>query len=266
MLDERIMSQMIQTSGMLDDALAGGETIEAIAKDFHLEMQAVGPVRQDGSTADNKDGIKGFEKDRTNILETVFSLESGETSSVQELSNGDYAVVRADSITPKTYKPFEAVRSELSKTWIADQEDVLNKRRVQDIIMALQASDITMEQAAKEHGASVKNLTMDNSEQAKEPMTDALQKLLFGTDAGTFQFAPIKDGYAIAIVTDVKIPDSAKADKGALDVLAKSARQNTQNEIFQILFNQLHDKHGVEINRAVLDKMYGQNPEDTPQL
>lgn len=266
-LEEKAATQLVQISNQLDDALAGGQTLAEAAADFHIELQKVGPIRQDGSTPDNKEGLKGLEKSRADILEAAFSLESGETSSVQELSDGNYAVVTVDTVTPKSYKEFDSVKGELAKVWITDQEDVLNRRRATEALQAIQSGNKTIEQAANDVGATIKTLTADNSKPAAEPLTDALKKLLFENDKGTYQLSPIKDAYVLAVVTAVKTPNPAKATKADLDAIRKTTMRDAQNEIFTVFFNKMHTKYGVNIDRKVLDKMYAADTgEQPPQL
>lgn len=260
-IEEKAANQLVETANQLDDALAGGEPLADVARDFQIELKKIGPIRQDGSTPDNKEGLKGFEKSRPDILEVAFSLEAGETSSVQELSDGTYAVVQIDTVTPKTYKEFDSVKAELAKLWISDQEDVLNRRRATEILQAIQAGTKTLEQAASDVGTTIKTLTVNNSKPADPPLTEPLKNLLFENDKGTYQMAPSENGYALAVVTAVKMPDPAKADKADLETLRQSAKQNTQNEIFMVFYNEMHKKHGVKINRKLLDNMYAANSE-----
>lgn len=261
LIEEKAANQLVETSNQLDDALAGGQSLEDAAKDFHLELKKIGPVRQDGSTADSKDGMKDFAKSRGEILEVAYSLQPEEISSVQELPDGTYAVIQVDTVTPKTYKEFESVKAELAKTWAADQQDVLNRRRATDLLQAVQSGNKTMEDAAKDVGASVKTVTLSNAKPAEAPVTDALKQQLFGNDKGTFQLSPAKDAYILATVTSVSMPDADKASKADLDAVREEAQKMAENEIFAVYFAQLQEKYGVKINQNVLDKMYTQNAE-----
>lgn len=260
-IEEKAANQIVETSNQLDDALAGGQSLEDAAIDFHLDMKKIGPVRQDGSTPDSRDGMKDFTNSRTEILEAAFSLEAGETSSVQEMPDGSYAVVHVENVTPKTYKEFDSIKAELAKLWMADQQDVLNRRRATDLLQAVQSGNKTMEEAAKETGATVKTLTLSNAKPAEAPVTDAVKQQLFGNDKGTYQLSPAKDAYILATVTAVSMPDPAKAGKEELDAVRAEARQRAQNEVFAIYFAEMQEKYGVKINQNVLDKMYAQNAE-----
>lgn len=261
LLEEKAANQLVQTSNQMDDALAGGEPLADVAKSYGIELKKIGPVREDGSTPDSKEGLKDFAKSRADILEAAFSLEPGETSSMQELSDGTYAVVQMDAVTPKTYKEFDLVKGELAALWMNDQQDVLNRRRATEAQQAVQSGSKTFEQAAADVGATFKTLAVDNAKPVEAPLTEPLKKILFENDKGTYQLSPAKDSYVLAVVTAVKMPDPSKASQADLDALRKEVKQTSQNEIFTVFFNQMHEKYGVDINRKLLDTMYAQNTE-----
>jgi len=255
LIEEKAANQIVDTSNQVDDALASGETLDKVAQDFHLVLKKVGPVRQDGSTADNKEGLGDFAKSRQDILETAFSLESGETSSVQELPDGTYAIVQMGTVTPKTYKDFDSVKADLAKIWIADQQDVITRRQATEALQAAQAGK-SLDDIARETGGTVKTLTVDNAKPVEAPLTDPLKKLLFENDKGTYQLLPGKQSYVLATVTDVKMPDPDKATKADLDAIRTAAKQNAQNEVLAVYFKSLQDKYGVKINQNVLARLY----------
>lgn len=261
MIEEKAANQLVETSNQLDDALAGGQSLEDAAKDFHLDVKKVSAVRQDGSTADSKDGMKDFAKTRGELLEVAYSLQPEEISSVQELPDGTYAVIRVDNVTPKTYKNFESVKAELAKTWLADQKDVLNRRRATDMLQAVQSGGKTMEDAAKEAGASVKTITLSNAKPAEAPVTEALKQQLFSSDKGTFQLSPAKGAYILATVTAVSMPGADKASKADLEAIRAETQKMASNEILAVYYAHMQEKYGVQINRNVLDKMYAQSAE-----
>ncbi len=256
LLEEKAANQMVDISNQIDDALASGETLDNVAKEFQLAPSKIGPIRQDGSTTDNKEGMKDFEKVRSDILEAAFSLEAGETSSVQELSDGRYAVVQVNNVTPKTYKEFDSVKGDLAKLWISDQQDVLNRRRATEALQAVQAGTKTLEQVASDMGGTVKTITVVNSKPVEAPLTDPLKKLLFENDKGSYQLAPAQDSYVLATVTAAKMPDPSKASAEDLKKIREAATQNAQNEILMVFYNEMEKKYGVKINRKLLDSMY----------
>lgn len=255
-LEEKAATQLVETANQLDDALAGGQTLAEAATDFHFELKKVGPIREDGSTPDNKEGLKGFEKSRADILEAAFSLEPGEVSAVQELTDGNYAVIQLETVTPKTYKEFDSVKSDLAKIWIADQEDVLNRRRANEALQAVQSGNKTLEQAARDMGATVKTITVSNSKPVEAPLTEPLKKILFESDKGTYQLAPTGSAYILATVTAVNMPDAEKADKAKLEEVRKTAQQAAQNEVMAVFYSEMDKKYGVKINRDVLNNLY----------
>src|SRR5690606_5881250 len=137
----RLADQMFTLSTQIDDGIAAGTPLEDLAADIGLKLEKLGPVRADGSTAESTDGIKNFETDREQILKTAFELSAEETSSVLEMKDGSFAVVRADAITEKSYQPFDEVKADLAKIWMQDQREVLNKQRAEKALLRLETGE-----------------------------------------------------------------------------------------------------------------------------
>ncbi|MGL1465887.1 peptidyl-prolyl cis-trans isomerase, partial [Vibrio parahaemolyticus] len=53
---------------------------------------------------------------------TVFAQASGEVSPILDDKNGNYSVVRTDSITPSAPKPFDQVKKDVLTAWKAQEQ------------------------------------------------------------------------------------------------------------------------------------------------
>ncbi|MBC7286389.1 peptidyl-prolyl cis-trans isomerase, partial [Hoeflea sp.] len=96
LVEVRVMDEMFALANAIDDALAGGAPLEEVAENMGLNLKQYGPIKEDGSTPDNKDGVKDFGPDWGLMTETVFELLEGEVSPVMELADGRYAAIRVD--------------------------------------------------------------------------------------------------------------------------------------------------------------------------
>jgi len=105
-LEDKLADTLYEAAAQIDDRLASGDSLDSVAKAMNLKLKSYGPVREDGSTPDDKEGLKGYDADRGSIMETVFILTEGESAPVMELSNGGYAVLRTDTVNLKAYTPF----------------------------------------------------------------------------------------------------------------------------------------------------------------
>lgn len=256
-LQMRVADEMFSTSTAIDDRLAGGAALEEVAQEMELEVKTFGPLTADGSTPDNKDGLKDFGPDWSAVVSTVFELGEGESAPVMELADGRYAAIRLDSVTPKTYKPFEDVKADLAKTWMQDQREVGNKLRSEDALRALNAGDKNLNDVAAAHGATVQTVTLTRDEEPKAPLGNPATTLFFHLDEEQHGMAPAENGYVLALVTNIKLPDPEKVSEEDLKAYTETTQRSQQGELMQIYFNHLQSAYDVKINQRLLEQTYG---------
>jgi peptidyl-prolyl cis-trans isomerase D len=254
--ETKMDSQTAEFSGKIDDAVAGGQSLEDVAKANNMTLQTYGPLRADGSTPDSREGIKDFPKDRAVILKAAFELQQGESAPVIELTGGGYAVVRADTITQKTYKPFDQVKGEIRDTWVKDQQQVLNRQKVEKIAATLSATH-TLEQVAKENNLTIQNVTIKRGDKPPAPLTGIAVSQFFDLDKGAYGSAPSLEGFVVGQVTDFTLPPADKIAQKDIDGIRAKTAQDEQQETLQSFQSWLHKQYRVTINRPLLAKTYG---------
>lgn len=254
----RQSEQMFALSGQIDDGVAAGTPLEELATELGLKLEKFGPVRADGSTADNKEGFAKFTDDRENILRAAFEMLEGDTSPVMDLKDGSFIVVRTDAITPKSYRPFEDVRAELAAAWDRDQREVLNRQRADKALTRLQSGEIELAALARELNLSTRKINLVRAEDAPEPLNNASKSLLFEPGLNQYTLAPVNDGLLIGMVTDINIPDVDKAKGDEMARVRQNAIRGAQDEVFLMYLETLRKKYDVKINRRLLEQLYGQ--------
>jgi peptidyl-prolyl cis-trans isomerase D len=257
LLNTRLSDELYKMSGKIDDQAANGTPLEEIAKDMGLIIKKYGPVRADGSTPDSHDGFKDYPKDRETLLKTAFEQEEGETAPIQELKDGSYAAIRVDHITPKSYKPFADVKQDIRKTWIADQQDVLNKEKAQEALTALDTGKKTLDQIAADNHLQAQTQTLKRGDNPAPPFTPTAKGKFFEIAKSVNAAASTRGGYMIGTLTAIRLPDTDKLPAAALKDINGKAVQGLQNEFLLSYAEYLRKKYGVTINSAVLEKMYG---------
>lgn len=263
----KMADQMFAMSGQIDDAIAAGTSLEDMSKDLGMKLSSYGPLRSDGSTKDAKEGMKDYAADREALLAAAFELPEGELSSVIEMKDGSFAVVRTDALTEKTYTPFEEVKAELAKTWEQDQREVLNKQRADKALARVQSGEITLDKLASEMGVAVTPLSLVRAEDPPKPLNNASKTLMFEPDVGGYALAPVEGGIAIAQVKSASLPDATKADKKKLEEITEVYLRGAQEDAYLTVLETLRKEYKVKINRAVLEQAYGKAAaatEETP--
>ncbi len=254
----RLSEQLFETANAIDDRLAGGEDINVIAKEMNLAITKIGPVSEDGSTSDKHDALKDFEKDRAYILQTVFELSEGESAPVLEISNGRYAAIHVDTVKERSFESYESVKADLKKSWTGDQKASLNRTRAQKVQQDIAAGTTTLAKSAAEFNAKIEDFAkLKRTGDAPKSIGKDGQAVLFAGVEGETMLVPVANGYMIATVTSVTLPDRAKITDKDLETLSGSIADSAPNEFMQAYVQYLQNKEKVKINRHLLDLMYG---------
>lgn len=261
MLQNKLADQLFAISGQIDDELAGGAVLDEVAENYSLTVRKFGPVRADGSTPDEREGLKGFDDDREKILKTIFDLSEGESAPVLELADGSFAAIQIDLVSPKSYKPFEQIREDLKKVWISDQQHVLNKMKAQQILKALASDEKTLDQLAAESGIPVQNFSLNRAGDTPAPLTAGAQEKFFEIKKGDYAMAALDEGFFVGQVTAISLPETKKITDKELEPVLKAATQGSQDETFLSYLGYLQDKYRVTINQNLLQQMYGPGTE-----
>ncbi len=257
MMQLRLADQMYEIANDLDDRMAGGANLEDVAKEMGLTIKAIGPLRDDGSTPDNKDGIKDFATDRSKILQTTFELLENETAPVMELSDGRFAALRVDVITPKSYTPFDDVKTTLAKIWIHDQQDVLNRQKAQESLKQLAMETKSLKDLARDNKSKVKTYKLKRVDDLPPALTEEARTKFFELGQGGYALSRVKDGYIVGKIATVTLPDVTKITEEDLQSITESATRTVQNETLLVYLEHLHQKYGVKISAGTLDAIYG---------
>jgi len=257
----RVADEMFAAAGQIDDLFAGGASLEDVATEMALETRQFSPLKRDGSTTDNKDGIKDFEQDWAYMLETVFTLRPDEVSPVFQLADGRYAVLRVDSVQEKTYRPFEDVKPDLAKIWIQDQKKVAVKLLAEEALSALKDGSKTFAQIAAANGRQIDS---DNLVRAEDPPKDlgkTMKFILFELPENQFALGPVEGGYRLGQVIKITLPDTDNVPAETLKPFLDTVKRNEQSELIELYYKKLQDDYNVKINARLLHTTYGPGSE-----
>lgn len=259
LLQIRLMDETLAAADAMDDRLAGGEDLESVAKDMNLTVESFRNFRSTGLSPDGKTVLETYANEPSEILETAFAYEEGETAPVQETRDGGFVAVRIDNVTPQSYKPFETVESTLKKRWIGEQQALSNRARAQDMLAALDSGkDLT--ETAKTANTPVKtynNLTR-NMETPPVPLSVSAVREIFQTPEGGPFLSSIENGFIVGRVTGAALPDADKAQAKDLDAITEQTAAALTRETLDQYRAHLLARHKIKINQRLLTAMYGE--------
>ncbi len=261
-----LTEELFQTGATIEDRIAGGEKLETLVNEYGMTTEIIGPFRQNGYDKDGKDLFKSYGSDRTKLTQTAYDFEEGEIAPVVETADGQFHVVRIDQVVPDTYRPFDTVKADLKKRWIAEQQALANNARAKQALDALNGGK-SLDDVAREHGLSVQTVNnINRKETPAAPLNPVAAAQIFTTDNGKFFSAQAEGGFVVGQVTDVILPPAtAKADEKELaDLEDLTGRSLGQDVLGQFVESLMKDKK-IKINKALLDQAYGQAAETPAQ-
>ncbi len=250
---EKAADLAFERANRIEDALAGGATLAEVAQRFNLGLAT---VRTD-ATGHAEDGslveLPVIEAARPAVLRSIFATERGAAPRLQEGEAGFVAVDVRD-VVPPALKPFAQVEEQVREAWVADAKRRSLEERAAALLAATRDGK-TLAQAAQEAGLGSRSLGgLTRQPQQVGLVPPELVAPLFEAALNGTTMVPVRDGFAVAQVTEITAPDAA-ADAAAVTAVRRETAQSMAQDIEVQLLQALRDRADVRINRRLLEQL-----------
>lgn len=148
-------------TAQIDDAIAGGASLEELAKTYGLSIKEARHVAGDGSF-----DPYAFEKDKVPpalaadgdgvLLKEAFALGEGTTGNVVEVGEGQYILPRVNRIYPAHARPYDQVSSAVKDLWTQRAQEKAAGKLAQTIQSELSGTAAPSSTASKKRLKTVK--------------------------------------------------------------------------------------------------------------
>lgn len=259
MIESQLFDQEYELANAVDDMLAGGFTLDEVRETIELNIETLPALTRTGqSSKEKEDALHNFDKERGVILETAFSLGSGESSNVIETEDNVFMIINVQEIQEKTYPEFASVKPELSKKWSNDQQRIENRILVKETLDELKSSGKSLKEFAASKSRILSSRDkLSRGEQLESPLTARTVANIFEATIGEPLIVGIDGGSAIAVVQSYHWPKII--DESAADYLelAGKVERDAKNEAILSYLTKKQNEIGVSINRALIQRVYG---------
>ncbi|HRQ61312.1 MAG TPA: hypothetical protein PLO23_07380, partial [Alphaproteobacteria bacterium] len=263
LLEAKTADQLYEVSTVLDDMLASGASLEEIQAQVPLKITEIKGIGQTGKDKDGKDTLtESFKDDAGKLIQAAFGLLEGEASPVETLSDGRFAAVQIQAVTPKVYKPYEEVKAALKDQWIAQEKASQNRAQMKLLEERLKKGEATLSKLSEELKKPIKAVTglKKSTENPEEPLIRSTLGFVFLAKEGEAFVLDVKDGMALAVVTKSTL---AKApDEKALEEARKKLAEQEKGEMINAFTSHAMEDHGYSINEGLLRQIYGRSLSD----
>jgi peptidyl-prolyl cis-trans isomerase D len=235
----------------VDDAIAGGMTLEAAAKKFGLKLTQVAAADIAGKDPAGKPAALPLAAQ--SVIKLAFATEKGEASPVQDSGDGAIYVVRTDKVMPPRTKSLAAVKPEAIAEWQADQRRAAVEKEAAALAAAVGPGK-TLKQAAAEKGLAVAaSQALSRAPQSDPGLPAALVEKFFAAKQGAVVTASDPSGAYVAEVETITRPQSDAKEAAAL---TPTVEQGIKDDLSAEFSQALRARFPVEIRHQAIDKLF----------
>jgi peptidyl-prolyl cis-trans isomerase D len=211
------VDSLVKTANKVEDALAGGASLEQAAEKLGLKANAVGPIDSKGRLR-NGDPATDIPTD-PKFLEFAFQIPQGQASRLEESRNGGYFILRVDKVTPPTLRPLDEVRDQVAAAWKARQRQEKTQERAAKMLERAKAGE-PLTKLAADAGLEAKTseplsrFSLDPNSAVPPPLVQAL----FKAHQDEAVMTAYDGGYAIGRLKEIKaaVANAASSEEAQL--------------------------------------------------
>ncbi|MDP2697800.1 SurA N-terminal domain-containing protein [Thalassospira sp.] len=249
---QKAADQIFDIAATLDDELGAGTPLDEAAANVNARLIRIENVEQG---ADLGNDIA----DSNEINAKIFELAEGEESFLEETLNGDRYVVRVDTVTPSTLRPFEDVREDVLAAWTQDEKHRLLVEQAEQLASDINAGGQNITTQAENLGHSVveTGLTRRTGEGLAPDVSPAVAATLFQLEKSKAQVVQSDDRILVVTLTDI---NEAQIDGLATDPVSTELRNALNQDLLSQYLNYLRDDISVTVNNSVVNNLYAPQP------
>jgi peptidyl-prolyl cis-trans isomerase D len=248
---------LYKLSTRVEDAIAGGADLSAIAQQFNLKPLDIAAIDETGKDAAGKP-VADLPAPAEPILRTIFETSPGQVSGLEEIPDaGGFYVVKVESATPPTLKPLDQVKDQVKAAWLKEQRASKLAEQAKSIVDGVKIDMPLAKLAAARKLAVQTTKPFDRANARGEaPLPPQLVAQLFTLQPGGTVNAATPDGQYIAELKEIQAADP-NTDVGAVAQLSKQLDDQMKNELLTEFGLALRQRYPVTIHQAVLDSAIG---------
>lgn len=261
LLEDKRANMIFDQIDLIDEEIDDGVAFDEIVTSHNMDVLEIGPVDQVGIDANNNNATSDLGDSAQQVLQAAFYLREDELSSVEELADGRFAVIKVTQVTPQTYKPFEEVKTSVKERMVTMAQQRENSLRTQDYFNKMLDGELSLNDVAKETGATVKtlrNIKRDlNDQKLPEPLTPIIHQTLFNKEVGAPALLPLGSEIALAYSDNMQIPETVEMDDVDKAEAKDSAQSTLANLLIKTYLEEITEKKPIRINQRLIEQLYG---------
>jgi peptidyl-prolyl cis-trans isomerase D len=246
------IDSMVSIANQLDDELGAGASLEEAAQALALTPRRIESIDRQGR---DPAGEPVTELPAGRFLALAFETEAGRESLLTETANGDFFILRVDSVTPAQLRPLDEVRAEVTELWRDAQRAKLAREQAEALAERIESGN-EFEVVATEAGlivARTKPVTRFETAIASTP-SPTLAAKLFQLSVGQVTTATAPEGHLVAKLIEVVAADPY-TDPDTVAAVRENLVGALQGDLLEQFLATMRGEYGVEIKQQALDEL-----------
>ena len=251
---ELALDDLVRQANRIEDALAGGASIEEAGSDTGNKVIRTEPIDA-AKKLQAGTPVTGLPDD-PRFIEIAFTTEKGESSRLTETADGGYFMVRVDDVIDAAPQPLDKVREAVTTAWKTEKLDEVAKQSAEKIVEEAKAGKALSAIADErklvvETGKPVTRFDVTANGSVPRPLVPKL----FEAKQGDYVMAETVDGYAVAHLTGIEgaTPDESDPAYRQLEDTLKTA---LAGDLLQEYIRALREEYDVSVNATALDAFF----------
>ncbi|MDA0787159.1 MAG: SurA N-terminal domain-containing protein [Proteobacteria bacterium] len=234
----------------VEDGLAGGASLEEVARDSNLTRTRIDGVARNGylrTEQADPDGAVTAE-----LVQRLFTIDAAGTAETIESRDGGFSVVRLDEIVAPRIPSIDDVREVAITAWKADRVAALAEETAQKIAERARGGE-SLETLAGEFNARFERTPAFDRTGDGSTISTELIAAVFEASPGEVVAQALSNGAAVAKLIDIEPADMTDP---ARDDMSAALTGQIANDLVTQLSIALQNDIGVEINREALEDAF----------
>lgn len=242
--------RLYELSQTLEDEIAGGMSLEELAKTYKLKLVTAEALTQAGTDAEGNTAPKFVPNEdmQAQIISEGFSTDEGVESTFTETTDGSYFVVRADKVNPAQPLAFADVKNRVYKEWA-------NVQQVQEAYKSAGriVQGINLDRTIPGTLSLLPNVSLANP--SKDIPGEVLE-VLYRLVPGKAGIAPTDKGFIVVMLKNI-IPASPQLLNSQKEKVEKETLQLLQSDVLQSYLNALRIRYPLKVNWEAVQAAVG---------
>lgn len=262
---QQVNEYIFKLSNEVEDAMAGGQPLESVAKNYDLDVVMFSKVDAKGMTESLEDVNQSKTTELSDlqkaILKQAFLQEISVPGDLVDVGNGRFFVVEVTDVIPAQYRSFESIKDKLTPYWKRAQA-VLEARKIAAAIKEGVAKGESFESLVRKNNLTFSPLQISRSGVSETSKIKISKKLIAQAYTGRPGdiFFDVVEGeeypdYLLVRLNNIEaIPVKERTDE--VNKLAVHIRNGLIEDTLALYLAGAEKRYPVDMNKRYFDSAY----------